>query len=258
MVWGAAYTGFYVDVPGGQVQCQPRIIVNPGSITADLDPGESRMVVGSELKTVRCRVIGVPRPGYMASFRASFARNFGGAEVVVGFIQTLTSSTRIAFYGEPSSQMKMWRDPRPIGTGLLDCGATDRPWFQGSTARLLPAVPGRVSPPAMVDCGDNPRWSIPNSVRSRDMQSTELSLSTVELRNSFLLFAVACVGQKYFPICRTRWETNITWSSVDGLHALVTNSVPWGAVSAQDKALLITDPNSRTANDTLTDALVHG
>ncbi|HWL56613.1 MAG TPA: hypothetical protein VNQ78_08045, partial [Paracoccus sp. (in: a-proteobacteria)] len=86
----------------------------------------------------------------------------------------------------------------------------------------------------------------------------ELSLSTVELRNSFLLFAVACVGQQYFPICRTRWETNIAWHSVDGLHALVTNSVRWGAVSAQDRALLITDKHSRTANDTLTDALAPG
>jgi len=258
MVWGAANTGYYVDVPGGQVQCQPRIVVYPGSITADLDPGESMMVVGSEYIKARCRVIGVPRPGYMASFRASFARNFGGAEVVVGFIQTLTSSTRVAFYGEQPSRMKMWRNPAPIGTGLLDCGTTDRPWFQGSTAHLLPAVPGRTSPPAMVDCGDNPRWSIPNTVRSRDMQSAELSLSTVELRNSFLLFAVACVGQQYFPICRTRWETNIAWHSVDGLHALVTNSVRWGAVSAQDRALLITDKHSRTANDTLTDALAPG
>lgn len=257
MVWGAHNSGYYANVPGGQVQCQPRITVNPGGVTDALDARPSMMVVGSSRITARCRVIGVPN-GDMASFRGSFARNFGGAEVVVGFIQILTASTRVAYYGALPQRMKLWRNPAPIGAGILDCGVTQPPWFQGTTARLMPATPGGTSPPAMVSCGDNPRWTVPEAVPSPHARGVDLSLESVQLRNSFLLFAVAKVAQAWFPICRTRWETNITWQAGQGLLAQVTNSVPWGPVTPQDAALLITNPGAPTANGTLTNQLVPG
>lgn len=244
--WGAPNTGYYANVPGGQIQCQPRLTVNPGTVTSELDAFEGMMRVGSEMVRCRSRAIGVPRPGYMATFRASFARNFGGSQVDVGFIQTLLSGTRVAIYGTGPARKKLWRNPTPIGQGLLDCGTNNPPWFQGKCERLLPPTPGSASRPAMVDCGDNPRWSVPETISG-------LPLVSVELKNNFVLFAVAKLNGNYYPICRARWETDITWQSPNMLNAQVTNSQGWGPPTPEDP--LITVVGSRTANQVLVDEI---
>ncbi|HEX5438008.1 MAG TPA: hypothetical protein VFW98_12660 [Gemmatimonadaceae bacterium] len=252
--WGAPNTGYYANVPGGQIQCQPRLVVNQGAVTSDLDPFESMMRVGDARMTCKSRVIGVPRPGYMASFRASFARNFAAGDVRVGFIQTLAAGTRVAIYGTGVNRMKLWRNPAPIGRGLLDCGTRDKPWFQGNSQRLPPATPAGGSPPALVDCGDNPRWSVPDTLKS-PRSDVLLPLVSVELQNSFVLFAVAKVNTTFYPICRACWETDISWQSPSTLVARVTNSQRWGPPTPQD--LLITDAGARTANETLLDEIAH-
>ena len=239
MVWGAANSGYYADLPGGQVQCQPRFIANPHVITAEVEDMAWHVRIGNSQILTVSRLLGAPKGSKSVQFTGSFARNFGGAEVVAGFIQILTPGTRDAYYIAGQNRRRVWRDPALIGSGLLDCGTEKPPWLTGSTAQIPPlAVPGQMAKPVLVSSSDNPHWAVPVSVPSEDGK-TQIPLSNAEIRNNFLTFAVARAGQQYYPICSIRWEINISWSQPDDLQASVRATTPWGTVSAQDRTLLM-------------------
>ena len=255
MQWGAFGTGYYAALgPGlGQVNCQPRLVVRPAAVAAQTDPLPGSFRLLDRVLQCRTMMIGVPRPGNMAEFRGSFARNAGGGAVKVGFIQNLLSSTRVAEYGGGAQRLQLWRDGSAIGGGLLDCGTTAPPWFQGQTARLLPPARGQPhGPPSKVECGDNPRWTIPLTLDVAEMPGHALPLTRVTLQNRFRLFAVAAVNDgTYVPICRTEWATDIQWDQAAGLRAQVTKHPTWAAVTSADRVI----SSGGTANAVLVDRI---
>jgi hypothetical protein len=220
--WGAPNSGFYATVGQGnqQVNCQPQLVVRPESVTQTEDTSETNFILAARVLRCRTIMIGAARPNHMVEFRGSFARNFGGpgAAVEVGFVQNLLSSTRIADY---QGGRRLWRDGSPVGAGLLDCGANAHPWFQGNSMRLFPPTAGaQHGMPAVVSCGDNPRWTVPLTLEGSP-------LTRVVLKNNFRLFAVAKVNNSFVPICCTNWATDITWEPQGITRRAVTKDPTW-------------------------------
>ncbi len=245
MIWGAPNTGYYAEVDMGQVNCQPRLVLRQEAVKAEQDKFEVNFRLKDKVLKCKTMIIGVPRPDQMAEFSASFAINkVEKAPVQVGFIQNLRSAgTRVAIYGKQGAGYKFWRDGSGIQVPLLDCGTNARPWFGGESAWLLsPTQSQEYGQPSLVQSGDNPRWTVPISYEG-------LPLASVELKNSFRLFAVAKVNERFIPICRTDWETDITWSPTFGLRAHIRKDPHWVATAPAE--ILRTD--GRTANESLED-----
>jgi hypothetical protein len=145
-------------------------------------------------------------------------------KIEVGFIQNILSAEREATYSRPSGApivtpaiFRVIRDGTLVGAGLLDCGTTAPPWFQGTVEDMHIRMQGPPDPNsnhASVHAHDNPRWTLPIEL------STQLhgagTLKHVKIKDTFQLYAVAREGTNYFPIASIKWGTDIEFTVTPG------------------------------------------
>src|SRR5687767_13429938 len=140
--------GHETTVMGVVVEGLPHIVPHPERVEL-MDDGEGfGLLQGFPGGRGRWRsvCIGAARGSAMCEFSLSgrpvrVIRPPGPPTLKLGFVQNIISAKRIAMYSVPSAAPVMlpavfniFRDPLAIGTGLLDCGTADPPWFQGKSA----------------------------------------------------------------------------------------------------------------------------
>src|SRR5262245_36576943 len=268
--------GYHATVLGLDVEGLPRLAVRPDAVVV-IDDGEGFNVLqGFPGGRGRWRSIcvGAPRGSAMCEFALSarplkLVKPPGPPTLTVGFVQNLLSTKRIASYCQPSQApimlptlFSVHRDSSAVGGGLLDCGTSAPPWFQGQSASFrMPLAPGAPVPPSMVNAFDNPRWSIPLSLSLPNGPTGDLK--RMEMADHFRLYAVACDGRRYYPIAHTEWGTDITLTINPGQTfqpgQLPTNSLTGRKVwaDAQWQTMGHTQPivTGQQANQVLVDRL---
>ena len=228
---------------GLTVEALPRLAARPGNVSM-MDDGEGIGLLQGLPPNGRGKwrsvSIGAPRGSSLCEFALSarplsLKRQPGPPSLKVGFVQTLLSTRRIATYtpslgGQGGAVLfGVTRNSTLVGNGLLDCGDSAPPWFQGRTVSFTMPFSGTAAP-QVVNAFDNPRWSIP-LLLTVPKRGTGW-LAKIELSDHFRLYAVVSDGKHYTAAACTEWGTDLTFIPHPG-QALPLGVAPRGAINGR-------------------------